>query len=67
MIDPEEANAELQKNEEEANAQAQKEQRLQDEYFELSDKMYEDNVSESEYNKMEKRQNEILDQVEPVN
>lgn len=47
--------------------QEAKEQKLQDEYFDLSDKMYEDGVSESEYNSMEKRQEEILDEVEPIN
>ena len=47
--------------------QEAKEQKLQDEYFDLSDKMYEDGVSESEYNSMKKRQEEILDEVEPIN
>ena len=47
--------------------QEAKEQRLEDEYFDLTDKMYEDGVSESEYNSMEKRQEEILDEVEPIN
>ena len=47
--------------------QEAKEQRLEDEYFDLSDKMFEDGVSESEYNSMEKRQEEILDEVEPIN
>ena len=42
-------------------------QKLQDEYFNLSDKMYEDRVSKAEYNSMEKRQNEILDEVRPIN
>lgn len=40
---------------------------MQKEYFDLSDKMYNGNASESEYNAMEKRQNEILDEVEPIN
>ncbi|WP_278248196.1 hypothetical protein [Staphylococcus sp. 191] len=39
---------------------------MQKEYFELSDKMAEDNVSEEEYKDMEKRQEEILDQVQPI-
>lgn len=47
--------------------QKAKEDKLQKEYFDLSDKMYQDGVSESDYNAMEKRQNEILDQVEPIN
>ena len=42
-------------------------QKLQDEYFNLSDKMYEDGVSKAEYNSMEKRQDEILDEVRPIN
>lgn len=42
-------------------------QKLQDEYFNLSDKMYEDRVSKAEYNSMEKRQDEILDEVRPIN
>ena len=40
---------------------------LQKEYLELSDKMFEEDVSDEEYNAMEKRQNEILDEVEPIN
>ena len=50
-----------------AEEQKAKEDKLQKEYFDLSDKMYQDGVSESDYNAMEKRQNEILDQVEPIN
>ena len=58
----------MQKNEDKANAQAEREQKLQDEYFELSDKMYGDKeYSDEEMNAMEKRQDEILDEVEPIN
>ncbi|WP_432724416.1 hypothetical protein [Staphylococcus equorum] len=39
---------------------------MQEEYFSLSDKMYEDDVNDSEYESMQKRQDEILDQVEPI-
>lgn len=53
--------------EETKKAQEVREQQLQEEYFELSDRMYEDDVSDEEYEAMEKRQNEILDQVEPIN
>ncbi|PTL14463.1 hypothetical protein BUZ08_13160 [Staphylococcus gallinarum] len=68
LIDPKEANAEMQKNEDKANAQAEREQKLQDEYFELSDKMFGDKeYSDEEMNAMEKRQDEILDEVEPIN
>ncbi|MBP0044995.1 hypothetical protein J8H63_00250 [Staphylococcus chromogenes] len=45
--------------------QSSREAELEKEYFELSDKMYEDGVSEAEYNSMEQRQNEILNEVEP--
>lgn len=58
------------KEEEEANSAAQeaKEEKLQDEYFRLSDKMYGDEeYSDEEMEAMEKRQDEILDQVEPIN
>ena len=48
-------------------AQAEKKTELQKEYLELSDKMFEEDVSDEEYNAMEKRQNEILDEVEPIN
>ncbi|WP_353420312.1 hypothetical protein [Staphylococcus coagulans] len=51
---------------EEELAQEKKEAALQKEYFELSDKMAEDNVSEEEYKDMEKRQDEILDQVQSI-
>ncbi|NJH98360.1 hypothetical protein [Staphylococcus agnetis] len=44
-----------------------REQKLQNEYFQLSDKMYEDGVSQAEYNSMEKRQEEILNEVTPIN
>ena len=48
-------------------AQEEKEAKLQKEYFDLSDKMFEEDVSDEEYEAMEKRQNEILDEVEPIN
>ncbi len=45
-----------------------KEEELQKEYFELSDKMYGDEEhSDEEMEAMEKRQDEILDEVEPIN
>ena len=44
-----------------------KEEELQKEYFELSDKMYGDEEhSDEEMEAMEKRQDEILDEVEPI-
>lgn len=64
MIDYDEVDKQL---EEDKKAQAEKEAELQKEYFDLSDRMYEDDVSDEEYEAMEKRQNEILDQVEPIN
>lgn len=50
-----------------AEEQEAKEQKLQDEYFELTDKMYEDGVTDKEREQMEKRQDEILDEVSPNN
>lgn len=56
------------KEQEEEKAQEAKEAKLQDEYFELSDKMYGDEeYSDEEMEAMEKRQDEILDEVEPIN
>lgn len=51
----------------EVDKQLEKKTELQKEYLELSDKMFEEDVSDEEYNAMEKRQNEILDEVEPIN
>lgn len=57
--------------EQEAAEQAEqeaKEAELQEEYFDLSDKMYgEKDYSDEEMEAMERRQNEILDEVEPIN
>lgn len=57
--------------EQEAAEQAEqeaKEAKLQEEYFDLSDKMYgEKDYSDEEMEQMERRQNEILDEVEPIN
>lgn len=64
MIDYDEVDRQL---EEDKKAQDEKEAALQKEYFDLSDKMFEDDVSDEEYEAMEKRQNEILDEVEPIN
>ncbi|PNZ27174.1 hypothetical protein CD122_07230 [Staphylococcus rostri] len=64
MIDYDEYNRIV---EAENQAREQKEAALQKEYFELSDKMYQDGVSDEAYNAMEKRQNEILDQIQPIN
>ncbi|EHR80362.1 hypothetical protein [Staphylococcus epidermidis] len=64
MIDYDEVDKQLEENK---KAQAEKEAELQKEYFELSDKMFEEDVSDEEYDAMEKRQNEILDEVEPIN
>lgn len=64
MIDYDEVDKQLEKNK---KAQAKKKTELQKEYLELSDKMFEEDVSDEEYNAMEKRQNEILDEVEPIN
>lgn len=56
MIDYDEVDKQLEKNK---KAQAEKKTELQKEYLELSDKMFEEDVSDEEYNAMEKRQNEI--------
>ena len=64
MIDYDEVDRQL---EEDKKAQDEKEAALQKEYFDLSDKMFEDDVSDEEYEAMEKRQEEILDEVEPIN
>lgn len=64
MIDYEEYNKIV---EEEQKAKEQKEAELEREYFELSDKMYEDDVTDEEYEAMQRRQDEILDEVEPIN
>lgn len=49
-------------------SQEAKEAKLQEEYFGLSDKMYGDEeYSDEEMEAMEKRQDEILDEVEPIN
>lgn len=56
------------KEQEAEKAQEAKEAKLQEEYFELSDKMYGDEeYSDEEMEAMEKRQDEILDEVEPIN
>lgn len=56
------------KEQEAEKAQKAKEEKLQDEYFGLSDKMYGDEeYSDEEMEAMEKRQDEILDEVEPIN
>lgn len=56
------------KEQEAEKAQEAKEAKLQDEYFGLSDKMYGDEeYSDEEMEAMEKRQDEILDEVEPIN
>lgn len=48
--------------------QESKEAQLQDEYFELSNKMYGDKeYSDEEMEAMENRQDAILDEVEPIN
>lgn len=52
----------------EIKEQEAKEAKLQEEYFDLSDKMYgEKDYSDEEMEQMERRQNEILDEVEPIN
>ncbi|WP_245338843.1 hypothetical protein [Staphylococcus sp. GDX8P107P-1] len=56
------------KEQEAEKAQEAKEAKLQEEYFGLSDKMYGDEeYSDEEMEAMEKRQDEILDEVEPIN
>ena len=56
------------KEQEAEKAQEAKEAKLQEEYFGLSDKMYGDEeYSDKEMEAMEKRQDEILDEVEPIN
>ena len=56
------------KEQEAEKAQEAKEAKLQEEYFVLSDKMYGDEeYSDEEMEAMEKRQDEILDEVEPIN
>ena len=56
------------KEQEAEKAQEAKEAKLQEEYFRLSDKMYGDEeYSDEEMEAMEKRQDEILDEVEPIN
>ncbi|MDW4190094.1 hypothetical protein QI203_01760 [Staphylococcus saprophyticus] len=56
------------KEQEAEKAQEAKEEKLQEEYFGLSDKMYGDEeYSDEEMEAMEKRQDEILDEVEPIN
>lgn len=52
LIDPEEANAELRKNEEEANA---RESRIE----QINNKMDDPNISDSEYNKLVDEYNEL--------
>lgn len=64
MIDYDEVDKQI---EVDRKAQEEKEAKLQKEYFDLSDKMFEEDVSDEEYEAMEKRQNEILDEVEPIN
>ncbi|MCI2874758.1 hypothetical protein RJB92_01140 [Staphylococcus hominis] len=64
MIDYDEVDKQI---EDDRKAQEEKEAKLQKEYFDLSDKMFEEDVSDEEYEAMEKRQNEILDEVEPIN
>ncbi|WP_228480594.1 hypothetical protein [Staphylococcus sp. GDY8P57P] len=64
MIDYDEVDKQI---EADRKAQEEKEAKLQKEYFDLSDKMFEEDVSDEEYEAMEKRQNEILDEVEPIN
>lgn len=64
MIDYDEVDRQI---EADRKAQEEKEAKLQKEYFDLSDKMFEEDVSDEEYEAMEKRQNEILDEVEPIN
>lgn len=56
------------KEQDEEKSQEAKEAKLQEEYFGLSDKMYGDEeYSDEEMEAMEKRQDEILDEVEPIN
>lgn len=56
------------KEQEAEKAQEAKEEKLQEEYFGLSDKMNGDEeYSDEEIEAMEKRQDEILDEVEPIN
>ncbi|RIO24207.1 hypothetical protein [Staphylococcus saprophyticus] len=56
------------KEQEAEKAKEAKEAKLQEEYFGLSDKMYGDEeYSDEEMEAMEKRQDEILDEVEPIN
>ncbi|MEB7461779.1 hypothetical protein NGC05_03665 [Staphylococcus succinus] len=59
------------KKEEEANVadQEAKEEKLHDEYNALTEQMYGENsnLSESEIEKLEEKQDAILDQVEPIN
>lgn len=56
------------KEQEAEKAQEAKEAKLQEEYFGLSDKMYGDEeYSDEEMEAIEKRQDEILDEVEPIN
>ncbi|MCD8906082.1 hypothetical protein K2V56_11605 [Staphylococcus chromogenes] len=45
--------------------QSSREAELEKEYFELSDKMNQDGVSDEDLKSMEQRQNEILNEVEP--
>ncbi|WP_145427934.1 hypothetical protein [Staphylococcus pettenkoferi] len=47
--------------------QKAKEDKLEKEYFDLSDKMNREGVSDEEFERMEKRQDEILDEVSPDN
>lgn len=67
MIDYDEYDEVDKQLEENKKAQSEKKTELQKEYLELSDKMFEEDVSDEKYNAMEKRQNEILDEVEPIN
>ncbi|MCG7340132.1 hypothetical protein MHZ36_12620 [Staphylococcus sp. ACRSN] len=50
-------------------AQEAKEEKLHDEYNALTEKMYgeDSNLSDEEIEKLEKKQDAILDQVEPIN
>lgn len=62
------ARQEYAKEQEAKKTQEAKEEKLQEEYFGLSDKMYGDEeFSDEEMEAMEKRQDEILDEVEPIN
>ena len=67
LLDSDKAYEQMKKEEEAEEAkQEAKEEKLQDEYFGISDRLADEDLSGQEYEALEKRQDEILDEVEPI-